>query len=248
MEQKNINKRFYFGVILIAVGFIMILEKLEIIPDSVSDVLISWQMLLIGIGVISLVGGNRTGGTILIMIGGFFMLTELVDVPEEIRKIYWPLILVAIGAALLLRHRNIKNNPIASGTTGVNTPLEYEMNSNNNSHNTFDDFGIFGGREVFINSQNFTGGKATSIFGGMEFDLRKANMSPGGAMIDCVSIFGGCGFKIPMDWNVRNEVATIFGAFTDKRGDTYSEKYYDPSKTILIKGISIFGGIEVKHF
>ena len=248
MERKNIDKRFYIGVILIAVGFILILEKLNLIPESVSDLLISWQMLLVGIGFISLIGGNRTAGTILIAIGGIFMIPELFNVPDDLRGIYKPLILVAIGVALLLRHRDSKYSPLASGNTVVDSPLESEKIPNDNSHNTFDDFVIFGGRELFINSQNFAGGKATSIFGGMEIDLRKATMVPGGAMIDCVSVFGGCGFKIPMDWNVRNEVATIFGGFTDKRGDTFNERYYDPSKTIVIKGISIFGGIEVKHF
>lgn len=247
MEQKNSNKRFYFGVILIVVGIIMILEKLNLIPESVSDLLISWQMLLVGIGILSLIGGNRVGGTILILVGTFFMIPELIDVPYEIRQIYWPLILVAIGVALLLRHRD-RQNALAGIDPGVKAPLEHELINNNNSHDSFDDFVIFGGREIFINSQAFAGGKATSIFGGMEFDLRKANMRPGGAVIDCVSVFGGCGFKIPMDWNVRNEVTTLFGAFTDKRGDTFNERYYDPSKTVVIKGVSIFGGIEVKHF
>ncbi len=241
MERGSSNKRFYFGIILIVVGCIMILEKLNLIPESVSDLLISWQMLLVGIGVLSLIGGNRTGGTILIVIGAFFMVPELITVPHEIRKIYWPLILVAIGVALLLRHRDSLRNPKVSDPAVLDVP-------NDNSADSFDDFVIFGGREIFINSQAFKGGKATSIFGGMEFDMRKASMVPGGAVIDCVSVFGGCGFKIPMDWNVRNEVTTIFGAFTDKRGDTFNERYYDPSKTIVIKGISIFGGIEVKHF
>lgn len=240
MERGSSNKRFYFGIILIVVGCIMILEKLNLIPESVSDLLISWQMLLVGIGVLSLIGGNRTGGTILIVIGAFFMVPELITVPHEIRKIYWPLILVAIGVALLLRHRDSLRNPKV-GEPVLDVPID-------NSADSFDDFVIFGGREIFINSQAFKGGKATSIFGGMEFDMRKASMVPGGAVIDCVSVFGGCGFKIPMDWNVRNEVTTIFGAFTDKRGDTFNERYYDPSKTIVIKGISIFGGIEVKHF
>lgn len=241
MERGNSNKRFYFGIILIVVGVIMILEKLNLIPDSVADLLISWQMLLVGIGVLALIGGNRTGGTILIVIGGFFMVPELITVPHEIRKLYWPMILVAIGVALLLRQRDNTLKPKDGSFPLPDRPAD-------NSHNSFDDFVIFGGREIFINSQALTGGKATSIFGGMEFDLRKANMAPGGAVIDCVSVFGGCGFKIPMDWNVRNEVTTLFGAFTDKRGDTFNERYYDPAKTIVIKGVSIFGGIEVKHF
>lgn len=240
MERRSSDKRLYFGVILIVLGVILILERLNLIPESMADLLISWQTLLIGIGVLSMIGGNRTAGTVLIVIGCTFLVPELITVPHELRRIYWPLILVAIGVAILLRrHDNPKQ--IEVDISQPNIP-------NDNSINTFDDFVIFGGREIFVTSQALAGGKATSIFGGIEFDLRRANLQPGGAIIDCVSVFGGCGFKIPMDWNVRNEVTTIFGAFTDKRGETYSDRYYDPSKTIVIKGISIFGGIEVKHF
>ncbi len=240
MERRGSDKRLYFGIILILLGVILILERLNLIPESVSDMLISWQMLLVGFGVLSLIGGNRTAGTILIVVGGMFMIPELITVPHEIRRIYWPLILVAIGVAILLRRRDRQK---------IETQFEPVQDvTNEKSMDVFDDFVIFGGREIFVNSQALAGGKATSIFGGIEFDLRKANLRPGGAVIDCVSVFGGCGFKIPMDWNVRNEVTTIFGAFTDKRGETYSDKYYDPSKTIVIKGVSIFGGVEVKHF
>lgn len=240
MERRSSDKRLYFGVILIVLGVILILERLNLIPESMADLLISWQTLLIGIGILSMIGGNRTSGTILIVVGSIFLLPELITVPHELRRIYWPLILVAIGVAILLRRRD---NP-----KPINVDTPRPDITDDNSINTFDDFVIFGGREVFIDSQALAGGKATSIFGGMEFDLRKANLKPGGAVIDCVSVFGGCEFKIPMDWNVRNEVTTIFGAFTDKRGETYSDRYYDPSKTIVIKGVSIFGGIEVKHF
>jgi len=252
MESRKSDKRFYFGVILIAVGVILILERLNLIPESMADMLISWQMLLVGVGVLSLIGGNRTAGTVMIVIGATFMIPELITVPHEVRRIYWPLILVAIGVSILLRRRDHQkldkgNDPINTNPNG-NATSSPNSGYTTDSFNTFDDFVIFGGREIFVNSQALTGGKATSIFGGIEFDLRKASLQPGGAVIDCVSVFGGCGFKIPMDWNVRNEVTTIFGAFTDKRGDTYNDRYYDPSKTLVIKGISLFGGIEVKHF
>lgn len=256
MERKRSDKRFYFGVLLIALGVILILERLNLIPESMADALISWQMLLVGVGILSLIGGNRTAGIIMIVIGGTFMIPELITVPHEIRRIYWPLILVLLGILILMKQRdhrkwnNLGNGNNFSGTdnNSPDQPDPLDSSKNTESFNTFDDFVIFGGREIFVNSPALVGGKATSIFGGIEFDLRKATLRPGGATIDCVSVFGGCGFKIPMDWNVRNEVTTIFGAFTDKRGETYNDRYYDPSKTLVIKGVSLFGGIEVKHF
>lgn len=251
MEQRKSDKRFYFGIILIGMGLVLMLEKLNLIPDSWVDIIMSFPMLLIVIGAFSYIGGNLRAGILLMIAGSLFLIPRFLDEESErlLRNITFPLILVALGAVLLLRQRNGLSNSRFNFNFKESRPGEPEMSIlNDTSHSTFDDFVIFGGREIFITSQSFAGGKATSIFGGMEFDLRKAQMGPNGAVIDCVSVFGGCGFKIPMDWNVRNEVTTLFGAFTDKRGDTFNERYYDPSKTVVIKGVSIFGGVEVKHF
>lgn len=236
--EKHIspNKRIYFGLFLIAIGAFWILERLSLIPDSWNDVLISWQMLLIGIGVFSIIGGNRTSGTVLIVIGGFFLVPELAYIPDELRRIGWPLLIIGIGVVLLVTHGR-KRHEVPPSTEAGDHSMDY-----------FDDFVVFGGREVFINSQNFYGGKTTSMFGGAEYDFRQAALSPNGAVIDCVSVFGGCGFKVPPDWTVKNEVTAIFGAFSDKRGSTLNHITSDPSKTIVIKGFVAFGGIEVKHF
>ncbi len=231
-EHKG-NKRFYLGVILIAIGGVLILERLNIIPWSVADVLISWQMLLVVVGVFSLMAGNRTGGVILIGIGGFFLLPDLFTVSPQLKKLYWPLLLVAVGGALLYRQKG-STRQIHEGTKGK-------------SFNEFDDIVVFGGREIFVDAQDLKGGRCTSIFGGIEYDMRQAKLSSQGAVIDCICVFGGTGIKVPLDWNVKNEITTIFGAFSDKRGDTFRQGYLDPEKTIVIKGLTIFGGVEIKH-
>ncbi|MGQ7868252.1 LiaI-LiaF-like domain-containing protein [Sunxiuqinia sp. sy24] len=232
MDNKR-NKRFYLGVVLIAIGGFMILERLGLIPWSIVDLLISWQMLLVAIGIISWLGGNRTGGLILMAIGGFFLLPEFIEVPRQLRRLYWPMVLVAGGVLVLLRHSGSGAQP----TEGIG----------GRDLDQFDDFVIFGGREIFINSQNLKGGRATSIFGGIEYDFRQSQLAPQGAVIDSLSIFGGCSIKVPLEWNVRNEVTTMFGAFTDKRGDTFQHSQYNPSKTLVIRGFTILGGFEVKH-
>ncbi len=230
------NKRIYLGFFLIAIGGLWILERLDLIPDIWEDIFISWQMLLIGIGVFSLIGGNKTTGTILILIGGFFLIDDIFTIPRELRQIGWPLVIIGIGLVMLITHGRKKTAP----------PINNQKNTSGMDY--FDDFVIFGGREVFINSQNFLGGKTTSMFGGTEYDLRQAQLSMNGAVIECVSIFGGCGFKVPPDWTIKNEVTAIFGAFSDKRGSTFGQMVSNPSKTLVIKGFSAFGGVEIKHF
>ena len=234
-KGNSSNKRIYFGIFLISVGAFWILERLDLIPDIWDDILISWQMLLIAIGVFSIIGGNKTSGTILIVIGGFFLIPEIVTIPYELRRIGWPLLIIGIGVVLLISHGRKRIEPPRPETG--NYGMDY-----------FDDFVIFGGREIFVNSQNFYGGKSTSMFGGAEYDLRQTNLSQKGAVIDCLSLFGGCVFLVPPDWSVKNEVTAVFGAFTDKRGANINPIVSDPTKTLVIKGFAAFGGIEVKHF
>jgi predicted membrane protein len=237
MENRGSeNKRVYVGLFLIGVGAIWILEKLNLIPEVWEDIFISWQMLLIGIGVFSMLGGNRNTGTILIVIGSFFLLDDIFDIPRELRQIGWPLLIIAAGVIIIIGHRRKKTEP------------ELKDQRTSQGMDYFDDFVIFGGREVLINSQNLLGGKSTSMFGGTQYDLRQAHLSENGAVIDCVSVFGGCEFKVPPDWTIKNEVTSIFGAFSDKRGTTFNNVVSNPSKTLVIKGFSAFGAIEIKHF
>lgn len=237
MDKSQIsNRRAILGIFLIAIGSLWILERLELIPSAWNDVLISWQMLLVGIGVFSIIAGNKTTGTILIVIGGFFLLPEVAHIPYELRRIGWPVIIVIVGVVMLFtqtgKHR--KEPPVDE--SGKRQGMDY-----------FDDFVVFGGREVYVDSQNFYGGRTSSLFGGTEYDLRQAGLSQNGAVIDALALFGGCGFKVPPDWTVKNEVTAIFGAFTDKRGSSLNHVVSDPSKTLVIKGFAAFGGVEVKY-
>ena len=230
--EHRSNRRFMFGIVLIVFGTLWMLEKLRILPEPVGDLVISWQSLLIVIGIISLINGNETSGWILILVGGIFMVPHLFDIPWEIRKLTWPALLVGAGGVMLFRY----SRPVKALPEGGPQNINY-----------FDDFVIFGGREMTINSQALVGGKTTSIFGGSEYDMRSTALSENGAVVDCVSIFGGAGFKVPPDWTVKNEVTTIFGAFTDKRGSVIPD-YQNLSKTLIIRGFTAFGGIEIKNF
>ena len=94
-----------------------------------------------------------------------------------------------------------------------------------------------------MESQNFKGGEITAIFGGIEVQLTRANISDEGAVIEMTAIFGGLKLIVPRDWVIKVEVVSIFGGFTDKR--LYSSPNPTQNKVLYIKGVTVFGGGEL---
>ena len=58
-------------------------------------------------------------------------------------------------------------------------------------------------------------------------------------------MFGGGNLKVPPDWNVKVSVTSILGGFSDKR-NTDPNKIADPRKELIINGVVILGGGEVR--
>ena len=66
------------GVVLIALGAMLVVERTGLLPNYFEDIIFSWQMLLIAIGFVITVGtGNRGPGLVLMAVGGFFLLPEI---------------------------------------------------------------------------------------------------------------------------------------------------------------------------
>ncbi|TXB64014.1 hypothetical protein FRY74_12235 [Vicingus serpentipes] len=222
------KKRSIVGIIFIIVGAVLIAKKLDIIPSSVSHIIISWQMLLIAIGTANILSKqNYRSGLILITIGTFFILPKIFDIPFEVRNMFWPAIFVVIGVLML----TIKNRHHFPKNLGV-------------SDNFIDLFTFMGGGKRKITSDNFMGGKVTSIFGGSELDLTGAKIQNQECVIDVFTMFGGSEIVVPNDWDVRVDVTSIFGGFDDKRGPVVG----DVKNVLIIKGVNIFGGGEVKSY
>jgi predicted membrane protein len=72
-------------------------------------------------------------------------------------------------------------------------------------------------------------------------------MAAGNNVLDTFSLFGGTTIIVPAGWNVKVEVVSVFGGFSDKR-ERMPNLVFDQEKTLQIKGVAIFGGGEVKSF
>jgi predicted membrane protein len=230
MEEPKNNRRAIAGILLICVGLLLIAVNFNWLPWNLRGALFSWQGLLMLIGLFMLLSReNRLAGFILIGIGGFFLIPRVLDIPFNWHRLFWPAVLVAIGLLLITRRWGTSRIPAGEGIDFI------------------DDSAIFGGGDKVITSQNFRGGKLTAIFGGSKIDLRSATLAKGRNVLDIFFMFGGSKLIIPTNWDIKIEVSSIFGGFSDKRR-MRPDEVRDPSRELVIKGVTIFGGGDIEGF
>lgn len=239
--KRNKMKKFSMGFIAILAGVVLLAFNFNILPGDFRHIIFSWQMLLIAIGVVSLAGNeNRTPGVILISIGTFFLLPELVDFHVPFVKLFWPALLIVIGISLIFR----KGFRPRSDRGAV--PPFHRPEDRNLDEGYLNQANIFSGSKQRIFHQEFKGGKVTSIFGGSEIDLTQATLGEGRVELDVECLFGGVTIIVPSDWKVVLNISTILGGFTDKRALVRENP--DSKGVLVIKGTAIFGGGEIKSY
>lgn len=243
MEHHDGRNHIWTGLFLLAIGGLALARSMGV---PVPNWLFSWQMLLVAIGLfIGFKKGFRDGGWFVpIIVGGFFMVNEFV-LQGELRRHIWPMILIVLGAFFIFRPRKScfgtpkKKDGIEAETI---TPLSEESYTQDD---IIDSTNIFSGTKKVILSKNFKGGEIVNIFGGSEIDLTQADITTA-AVLEVTAIFGGATLIVPSNWAIKSEAVTIFGGIGDKRKIIPSAD--SPTKTLVLKGTMIFGGMEIKSY
>jgi predicted membrane protein len=104
---------------------------------------------------------------------------------------------------------------------------------------------VFGSVHKSILSKDFKGGEVVNIFGGTELNFTQADIN-GRVYIDVTQLFGGIKIIVPPHWQVTSDMAAVFAGIDDKRrpgGIPLS-----PDKILVLKGTSIFAGVEIKSY
>lgn len=225
-KSHDHNQKAWLGILLVALGGYFLLRNFDLIPSFIPSYFFGWEMIMIIIGG-SMVATGRKEGFIFLGIGAFFLIPDIFHWMHISFRDWWPAILVVLGVVIFMRRSErlgTKHGEI--------------------DHDYFDDMAVFGGSEKSFSSQNFKGGKVTSMFGGSEIDLTKAKLADQEVVVDVFCMFGGNTFKIPNDWTLVNDSFVLFGGFSDSR--SAPEGGRDPKKVLRIKGSVLFGGGEVK--
>jgi predicted membrane protein len=224
------------GIVLMFLGLFLIADLADIVPWRLRDFLFTWQALLIFLGIIFLSNRDNKGtGVILIVIGSFFLLPKFFDLPYYWRSLFWPSILIILGLLVIFGARR-------HGGAGS----YFGGRSKASSEDYLDDVSVFGGGDKNVNTQHFEGGKITHIFGGSKYNMTGARLAPGRHYLELVIIFGGTKLIIPEDWDVKVEITSVFGGFSDKRVKSRVEKNKD--SMLIITGVAVFGGGDIVNY
>jgi predicted membrane protein len=227
------NNRAIVGVILVLIGLFLVLRNTGFFPGFIENIIFSWPMLLITIGVVITIGssGSKTSGIIVMAVGAFFLIPHIFRETFDV-NMFWPSIFIIIGVIFIFSRRKGWNSVSTSAPEGDDY-IDYVH--------------VFSGGERQIVSENFRGGKVTAVFGGSEIDLTKAKLAPGVSELEIACVFGGTTIIVPDDWNVKIDVVPVLGGFGDSR-KLNPGRIIDTTKQLVIKGAVVFGGGEVKSY
>lgn len=229
MAWQKVKSRVVVGIILILIGTLFVLRNYDIFLFPIDY--FEWEYFFILFGLLLFVlSDNKTAGIIFLAIGLFNLVPGL-----------WPLIFVFIGLSIIFRKKGY-----GSCLHKSKVPFNSTSIKDDNSKDFLEDVNVFGGGTKVVNTDNFKGGSTVSIFGGSEVNLMGSKLAEGTNQLEVTAIFGGSSFIVPADWKVEIDVLAIFGGFSDKRRKD-PNIVYDQNKVLLVKGLVLFGGGEIKN-
>lgn len=102
-RHKEHHPQVGIGLFLVVLGLALLVATNDLLGlGSVKDYF-TWETALVFIGALLLLNLQFTGGLILIAIGSwFFMENRDYELPEIVRTIYWPAVIILIGLGFII--------------------------------------------------------------------------------------------------------------------------------------------------
>jgi len=248
-----------FALLLMITGVTFLGFNLGFIPMPYKSVILSWPMLFIAWGILSISKRHFWWGSLLFIAGGFFIIPNIVNACPGILPVdsnnfvhlYWPVLLIVAGLVFLL-HLLIPH----SGKYKFERHFEYHNfqkmkdYAENEKRNQKDEKGYFNKQSVFSSGKHivldpeFKGGEINTVLGDTTLDLRKTNLPLGDTFLNINTVLGSVTIFVPTDWAVEIRFESILYSFEDKRFD---KELKDTERRLIITGSGILGGGELRN-
>jgi predicted membrane protein len=240
------------GVFLIVLGTMLLIDRLFVVDLARSVVRAAgvwWPSvyILLGLALLFVWRIRRKGiAYALILFGTLAQISRLGIFDWWSGRTIFPMFLIAIGLWLLLARLRPTPARAEQPQSAAFSDAKDEVPGE-----AIDAFVILGGMERAATSKSFRGGEASAVFGGIDPDLRRAQLAPGEQRLKLFALFGGIEVTVPPQWQVSVQGTPILGAVEDARktvptaGES-EEGQAASAGRLLIDGFALFGGIEVK--
>jgi predicted membrane protein len=215
------------GTLLVALGAIIILGQADVL-DAEQLIGDWWPLALVWLAALQWLSRPREFiGPLIVATIGVVLLGSTADLfGASPAIVILAVILIVIGGVVIrsaLRDRKVISH----------TP------------SSLDSFVAFGGRELVSRADPFEAASLTSVFAGTSLDLSEATLGAKGASVGTLNVFAGTDITVPRDWKVELRVTPIMGGVADET--EYEPRDDDIDRTIVIDGVSIFGGVDIKN-
>ena len=238
MPQAVGSSRLWSGVILIVLGVLFLLDRLHLIRFG--EFLETWWpsvFILLGLWQISTRRYLRIGGPLFwILLGVLLQVSKLELFPWWDFGQLWPVLLIFVGVWLLVSR--LSASACAVTLAGAD--------SKQDSGEVVDAFAFWSGVKRAVNTKGFRGGEATAVMGGIELDLRGAELAPGEQRLNLTAIMGGIEVRVPTHWPVSVQGTPLMGGIEDKRQPSSPAPDSAAGGRLTIHAFALFGGIEVR--
>ena len=230
-RSRHWDGKLLFGMVLLTLGVLYTLDNLNILETD--KIIRWWPAIFVAIGLCKLLG---LGTTRHLVWGGMFTVFGTLLLGDKLGQWdfefwnFWPLVLIFVGASLLTR--GLSRNRLNPDGSPVAIDPGNELRS----------FAFMSGVTRRITASEFRGGELSAVMGGVELDLRGAQLAGGAAVIEVFVWWGGIDIRVPEGWTVANEGLAIMGAVEDS-----TKVPGDGKQTLVIRGLVVMGGVEIKN-
>ncbi len=227
------------AVVFIIVGLLFLGRNFGMIDSYLFHILVSWQMLLVVVGIVNLIKRHFFGGVITIAIGVYFLLPEISGIESEWVGRFWPVLFILVGIMILFKSDRHRFNSHWNEKRG-----EYAKEVYNSEDGFVVSDNTFSSVQQIVLDPVFRGARIRNAFGGTVLDLRRSKLDAPRTFIDIDCSFGGVEIYLLSDWNLQTQIDTFIGGCDDKRYNSSVE--IDKEHTLIVRGKVSFGGIEFK--
>ncbi len=236
-EQGSVPVRMVLGLLVAALGAIFLADNLGLVEGH--ELLRRfWPAAFVTMGSIMLLqphakGSSRYWGVLPVVAGIWIFAHQEGWLEIEVWDLFFPGVLLLFGGQMVFRSLSAPRAKVA----GLADEPDAYVRS----------FAVMAGNEVRSSSSAFRGGDLGAFMGGVVLDLRGAKLEGDRATIDAVAMWAGIEIKVPDDWRVVSEVMPLMAAFEDKTKPATERSESAPTKTLVVRGVVVMGGIEVKN-